>query len=91
LWINQQTKTHLVLRSKLRNRRSDFETQITKPELPVLRPKLGNPPPPWFCGSTKKLTASFVTKLKETVATSFESKLEKTIATDFEVKSAKIV
>jgi hypothetical protein len=43
-----KTKTCLVLRPKPRNRRGDFETQITKPELPVLRPKPGNPPPPWF-------------------------------------------
>jgi hypothetical protein len=36
----------LVLRSRPRNRRGDFETQITKPELPVLRLKPENPPPP---------------------------------------------
>jgi hypothetical protein len=29
----------LVLRPKPRNRRGDFEAPITKPELPVLRPK----------------------------------------------------
>jgi hypothetical protein len=34
----------LVLRPKPRNHRGDFETQITKPELPVLRSKPGNPP-----------------------------------------------
>jgi hypothetical protein len=45
---NRQTKAHLVLRPKPRNRHGDFEAQITKPELPVLRPKPGNPPPPWF-------------------------------------------
>jgi hypothetical protein len=33
----------LVLRPKPRNRRGDFEAQITKPELPVLRPKPENP------------------------------------------------
>jgi hypothetical protein len=48
LWCNRQTEAHLVLRSKPRNRRGDFEAQITKPELPVLKPKPGNPPPPWF-------------------------------------------
>jgi hypothetical protein len=32
----------LILRFKPRNRRCDFETQITKPELPVLRPKPKN-------------------------------------------------
>jgi hypothetical protein len=48
LWCNRQTEAYLVLRPKPRNRRSDFEAQINKPELPVLRPKPGNPPPPWF-------------------------------------------
>jgi hypothetical protein len=32
----------LVLWHKPRNRRGDFESQITKPQLPVLRPTLGN-------------------------------------------------
>jgi hypothetical protein len=58
LWRNRQTEVCLVLRPKPRNRRGDFEAQITKPELPVLRPKPGNPPPPWFWGSTKKPTTS---------------------------------
>jgi hypothetical protein len=49
----------LLLRYKPRNHRGDFEAQITKLELPVLRPKLGNPPPPWFWGSTKKPTNGF--------------------------------
>jgi hypothetical protein len=48
LWHNRQTEAHLVLRHKPRNRRGDFEAQITKPELPVLRLKPKNPPPPWF-------------------------------------------
>jgi hypothetical protein len=48
LWRNRQTEAHLVLRPKPRNRRGDFDAQITKPELPVLRLKPGNPPPPWF-------------------------------------------
>jgi hypothetical protein len=30
MWRNQQTIARLVLRYKLRNRRSDFEDQITK-------------------------------------------------------------
>jgi hypothetical protein len=38
----------LLLRPKPINHHGDFEAQITKPELPVLRPKPGNPPPPWF-------------------------------------------
>jgi hypothetical protein len=36
----------LVLRPKPRNHRGDFEAQITKPKLSVLRPKSENPPPP---------------------------------------------
>jgi hypothetical protein len=76
----------LVLRPKLRNRRSDFKTEIIKPELSVLRPKPRNPPPPWFWGSTKKPTAGFEAKTGETIATSFEAKLEKTVTIGFEVK-----
>jgi hypothetical protein len=80
----------LVLRPKPRNRHDDFEAQITKPKLPVLRPKPGNHTPPWFWGSTKKPTAGFEVKPGETVATSFEVKLEKTVATGFEAKPEKI-
>jgi hypothetical protein len=56
-----------------------FWGQIIKPELPVLRPKLGNPPPPWFWASTKKPSTDFKVKLGETVATSFEVKPAKTV------------
>jgi hypothetical protein len=63
-----------------------FEAQITKPELLVLRPKLGYPPPPWFWGSIKKPTAGFEAKPGETIAKSFESKLDKTVVTGFEAK-----
>jgi hypothetical protein len=56
-----------------------------------LRPKLRNPPPPWFWGSTKKPTAGFEAKPGETIATSFEAKLEKTVATSFEAKPVKTV
>jgi hypothetical protein len=81
----------LILRFKPRNHRGDFEAQITKPEPPILSPKPGNPAPPWFCGSTKKLTASFEAKPGETVAISLETKLEKTIATGFEAKPLETV
>jgi hypothetical protein len=91
LWLNRKTEACLVLRLKPRNRRNDFEAQITKPELPVLMPKPGNPPPAWFWGSTKKLTAGFEAKQGETVATRFEAKLKKTVATGFEAKPAKTV
>jgi hypothetical protein len=38
LWRNRQTEACLVLKIKQRNRCGDFQTQITKPKLPVLRP-----------------------------------------------------
>jgi hypothetical protein len=81
----------LVLRPKPRNCRGDFEAQITKPELLALRPKLGNPPPPWFWGSTKKLTTGFEAKSGETVTTNFEAKLEKTVIAGFEAKPLETV
>jgi hypothetical protein len=81
----------VVLRPKPRNRRGDFEAQITKSELLVLRPKLENPPPPWFGGSTKKPTTGFEAKLGETVTTSFEAKLDKTVAAGFEAKPLETV
>jgi hypothetical protein len=81
----------MVLRPKPRNCRGDFEAQITKLELPVLRPKLGNPPPPWFWGSTKKPTTGFEAKSGETIITSFEAKMEKTVAAGFEAKPPKTV
>jgi hypothetical protein len=73
------------------NRRGNFEAQIIKPELLVLRPKPENPPLPWFWGSTKKPTTGFEAKPGETVATSIEAKLEKIVATGFEAKPVKIV
>jgi hypothetical protein len=91
LWRNRQTEVHLVLRHKPRNHRGDFEAQITKPQIPVLRSKPENPPPHWFWGSTKKPTVGFEAKAEETVATSFETKLEKTVTTGFEAKPAKTV
>jgi hypothetical protein len=81
----------LILRPKPKNHHSDFEAQITKPVLLILRLKPVNPPPPWFWGSTKKPTAGFEAKPGETVATSFEVKLEKTVATGFEAKPEKTV
>jgi hypothetical protein len=76
----------LILRSKLRNRRGDFKTQITKSELTVLRLKPKNPPPPWFRGSTKKPTTGFEAKPGKSVATSFDAKLVKTVTAGFEAK-----
>jgi hypothetical protein len=37
----------LVLRPKPRNQHGDFDAQITKPDLMILRPKLRNRRP-WF-------------------------------------------
>jgi hypothetical protein len=91
LWCNRQTEASLVWRPKPRNRHGDFEAQITKPVLPVLRPKPRSPPPPWFSGSTKKPTTGFKVKPGETVTTSFEAKLEKTVAIGFEAKPGKTV
>jgi hypothetical protein len=91
LWHNRQTEACLVLGPKPRNFRGDFEAQITKPELPVLRPKPRNPPQPWFWGSTKKPTAGFEAEPGETVATSFEAKLEKTVVVGFEAKPLETV
>jgi hypothetical protein len=91
LWHNRQTEAHLILRPKPKNRRGDFETQITKLELSVLRPKPGNPPPPWFWGSPKKPTSGFEAKSEETVTTSFETELEKTVTSGFEAKPLETV
>jgi hypothetical protein len=91
LWCNRQIEACLILRSKPRNRRGDFEAKITKSELPVLRPKPGNPPPPWFWSSTKKPTTGFEAKPGETVAAGFESKLLETVAAGFEAKPIETV
>jgi hypothetical protein len=78
LWRNQQTEACMVLRPKPRNRRGDFEAQITKPDLTVLRPKSG-----------ETVASSFEVKLEKTIASSFEAKLEKTSTTSFEANSEK--
>jgi hypothetical protein len=91
LWRNRQIEAHLILRPKSRNHRGNFEAQITKSELPVLRTKLENPLLPGFWGSTKKPTADFEVKSGETIATSFEAKLEKVVTTNFEAKLEKTV
>jgi hypothetical protein len=80
LWCNRQTQARLVLRPKPRNHRGDFEAQITKPELLVLSPKLG-----------ETITTSFVDKLEKTVTAGFEAKPLETVATSFEAKPMKTV
>jgi hypothetical protein len=42
LWRNRQTVTGLILSPKPKNRHSDFETQIIKPKMSVLKPKSKN-------------------------------------------------
>jgi hypothetical protein len=90
-WRNRQTEACLVLKHKPRNRHGDFEAQITKPELSVLRPKLGNTQSPRFWGSTKKLTTSFEAKPGETVTAGFDVKPSETVAAGFEAKPLETV
>jgi hypothetical protein len=71
---NQQTEVCMVLRTKSRNCRGDFEAQITKLYLPVLRIK------------PETRATDFEAKSGETVAIGFEAKPEKTVTTGFEVK-----
>jgi hypothetical protein len=80
LWRNRQTEACLVLTPKPRNRHGDFEAQITKAELPILRPKPG-----------ETVTTSFEAKLEKTVTTGFEAKLAKTATKGFEAKPPKTV
>jgi hypothetical protein len=83
---NRETLHHLGFEAQPRIRSGDFEAQITKSKLSVLRPKPENPPPPWFWGSTKKLTTDFEAKPGETVTTSFEVKLAKIVNLGFEAQ-----
>jgi hypothetical protein len=68
LWHNRQTEAYLVLGLKPRNRRGDFKAQITKPELPVLRTKLGNPSPPVLRPNRRKQTTLVLRLNQETRA-----------------------
>jgi hypothetical protein len=70
----------LVLRSKTRNHHGNFDAQITKLELSILRPN-----------QKKTVATSFEVKLEKTIATSFKDKLEKTVATGFKAKLVKTV
>jgi hypothetical protein len=91
LWCNRQTEACLVLRLKPRNRHDDFETQFTKPKLPVLRPETGKPSTTLVLRLNQETDCRFEVKPGETVATSFEAKLEKTVATGFDAKPEKTV
>jgi hypothetical protein len=72
LWCKWWIKAHLVLRPKRKNRHGDFVCQITKPQLPVFRPKPENLSE-WFWYQTIR-----------TVATGFEAKPEETTDLGFE-------
>jgi hypothetical protein len=52
--LNQQTVARFILGPKPRNCRGDFEAQVTKPQIPVLRPKPGNPKPPVLRSNCEK-------------------------------------
>jgi hypothetical protein len=67
LWRKQQTEARLVLRSKPRNCRDDFEAQTEKPEATGFEAKPG-----------EAVATDFEAKLQKTIATGFEVKLEKT-------------
>jgi hypothetical protein len=47
LWRNQQTIAHLILIPKPKNHHGDFVGQFIKSQLPVFKPKPGNPSE-WF-------------------------------------------
>jgi hypothetical protein len=81
----------LVLSTKPKSRHGDFVGQITKPQLLVLRLKLGNPSKCFWGQTTRTVAIGFEAKPGETVATSFEAKLGETIATDFEAKPGETV
>jgi hypothetical protein len=70
---NRQTSSHLVLMSKSRNRRSDFETQITKSSTLVLSPKPRNCHGDFEAKITKPLTLVLSPNYWQTVATGFEA------------------
>jgi hypothetical protein len=93
----------LVFWSKPRNRRSDFEAQITKLKLQFwgtnretlhhlgFEAQPRNPPPVLRPNRKKTVATSFEAKLEKTVATGFEAKPAKTVATSFEAKLEKTV
>jgi hypothetical protein len=58
-----------------RNHRGGFVSQITKPQLSVLRTKMGNPSE-WFWGqNTRTVTTDFEAKPGKTIDLGFEAKL----------------
>jgi hypothetical protein len=72
---NRQTSSKLILRPKPINCRGDFEAQITKPpQLPVLRPKLGNLNEWFWCKTTRTVAIGSETKPGETIDLGFEAK-----------------
>jgi hypothetical protein len=84
---NRQTSSNMILRHKSRNRRGDFEAQITKLSTLVLRLKPRNRRSgfkaklltnrwPWFWGPNQEIIVVVLRSNHwQTVATSFEAKL----------------
>jgi hypothetical protein len=70
---NRQTSSHLVLRPKPKNRPGDFVGQITKPQLSVLRPKLGNPCEWFWSQTTRTVATGFASKLREIIDLGFQA------------------
>jgi hypothetical protein len=65
-WHNRQIIAHLNLRSKPRNCRVDFESQITKSQLPILWPKSGNPKSPIMRLNREKPSTLILRLIQET-------------------------
>jgi hypothetical protein len=70
---NRQTSSHFVLRRKQRNRHGDFVGRITKLQLPVLRPKLGNLSERFWGQTTRTIATDFEAKQGETIGLGFEA------------------
>jgi hypothetical protein len=87
LWCNRQTEAGFVLRPKPRNHRGDFEVQITKPDMLILRPKPGNPSHQVWSQTRENYRRRLCGQTGENRATCFEAKPKKTVATGFEVKT----
>jgi hypothetical protein len=76
----------LVLRPKPRNRRGDFEAQITKLIAAGFEVQTGKPSTTLILRLNQQTDQRFEVKPGETVATSFAAKLEKTVVSGFEAK-----
>jgi hypothetical protein len=104
LWRNRQTEDHLVLRSKPRNRRGDFEAQITKTVAAGFETQIGKPsqnlgfeaqsrnPPPVLRSNQEKPSQQVLRPNRQKLSQQFLSpKPPETVATGFEAKPEKII